>query len=174
METLLENSGESEINLSIGQYLEFTLNEISFGAPIYFVTEIIEVLQITPIPNSPLYIKGIINLRGKLIPTMDLRLRLGMEAKEYGSKTCIIIVNSDTNRNEQIGLIVDMVNEVIEIAESEIEHSFGFNFLENENILDGIGKAKDKAVMLLNISAIANTEEIVNYTKNETSFVAIQ
>lgn len=167
METLLENPEESELDLSAGQYLEFTLNDISCGAPIYFVTEIIEVLQINPIPNSPPYIKGIINLRGKLIPTMDLRLRFDMPEKEYGSKTCIIIVNSNANRHEQIGLIVDMVTEVIEIPEDEIESSFGFNFLENKNFLKGIGKFKDKAVMLLDIPAIISSEEIANYIKEK-------
>jgi len=173
MDAFLENADESKMNLSDGQYLEFTLNNISCGTPISFVTEIIEMQKITPIPNSPLYIKGVINLRGKLIPTMDLRLRFGMPEKEYGEKTCIIIVDVNNHTNRQIGLVVDMVSEVIDIPESEIEHSFGFNFLENENFLEGIGKIKDKAVMLLNISSVINTGEITNYVDNNTKVVAM-
>jgi len=172
MATLLDKPDESKVNLSAGQYLEFTLDHVSCGIPIHSVTEIIEVLKITPIPNSPSYIKGIINLRGKLITTMDLRLRFDIPQKEYGEKTCIIIVNCNENRQGQIGLIVDVVSEVIEIPESEIEHSFGFNFLENKNFLEGIGKIKDKAVMLLNISSVLNSGETTNYIKDNTTLMA--
>ena len=158
MQMVLEEVNQPKEKFLDEKYLAFLIDGVIYGIPIRFVTEIIEVLTITPVPNSPFFIKGIINLRGKLIPTMDLRLRLGMQEKEYNEKTCIIIVNLNRNQNEQIGLIIDMVSEVFDIPESEMDYSLGCKFMGNENFLDGIGKVNDKAVMILNIFSILKIE----------------
>lgn len=173
MQTVLEDFEKMNVKLSDSKYLAFILDGINYGIPIGFVTEIIKVVNITPIPKSPQFLVGVINLRGKLIPTMDLRLKLDMPKKEYNEKTCIIIVNPHNNKYELIGLIVDMVSEVFAIPESDMDNSLKNNFFGNENFLEGVGKIEDKAVIILNIPSIVTTAEIINHVDNSNNEYAI-
>lgn len=158
--------------LQDGKHLVFILDGYNYGIQILDVSEIIEIMDITPIPKSPSYIKGIINLRGKVMPVLDLRLKLGMPPKDYDEKTCIIIVNllfKDTNK--PMGILVDTVSEVFSIPLSEIEAPPSYGEEDGSNYLSGVGKVKDKLVMLLNIKKILDSKEIIkiltdkNYTQ---------
>src|SRR3990172_5823963 len=93
-----------------GKYLTFTMGKEEYGIEIHNVTEIIGIQSITDLPDTPDFVKGVINLRGKVIPVLDVRLRFKMEEKAYNDRTCIIVVNI---RNMSVGLIVDTVSEVL-------------------------------------------------------------
>ena len=108
---------EMEEDTQKGKFLTFSLGKEDYGVEIKYVTEIIGIQSITEVPDLPAYINGIINLRGKIIPVMDVRLRFGKTVREYDDRTCIIVI--DIN-DISIGLIVDRVSEVINIPESEI------------------------------------------------------
>ena len=145
-----------------GKHLVFQLEERGYGIPILTVNEIIGIMDITPIPRAPGFIKGIINLRGKIIPVMDLRLKFGMLEKAYDEQTCIIIVNVKLeNTTRQIGVVVDIVSEVVDIPASQIEPAPRYGTKHEEDFLSGIGKIKDKVVMLLDIENVIYSEEIV-------------
>jgi len=145
-----------------GKHLIFQLQERGYGIPILTVNEIIGIMDITPIPKAPSFIKGIINLRGKIIPVMDLRLKFGMPEKEYDEQTCIIIVNvTFENVVKQIGVVVDIVSEVVDIPATEIEPPPKYGTQREEDFLNGIGKVKDKVVMLLDIEKVIYSEEII-------------
>lgn len=149
------------------KHLIFKLKERDYGIPIQYVNEIIGLMDITPVPKTPLFFKGVINLRGKIIPVIDLRLKLNIEEKNYDEKTCIIIVNIlNNNVEEVIGIVVDVVSEVYDILLSEIENNFECGVPLDENLLNGVGKIKDKVVMLLDINSIINLE-IINKFVNE-------
>lgn len=146
-----------------GKYMTFTLKNEIYGIPIETVKEINAMMTITEVPNTPKYIKGVINLRGKIISIMDLRLRLGMQEIEYSERTCIIVVEVPNNEKgkKKIGIVVDHVAEVIEIKNSELE-DFEEDLVDGLNaFINGIAKVKDKIIIILDIERIVNNIEIV-------------
>lgn len=146
-----------------GKYLTFTLDGNDYGIPILKVNEIIGLVKITTIPKTPAFVKGVINLRGKIIPVMDLRLKFGISEKEYDQSTCIIIANLEfENKTKQIGVIVDIVSEVCNILASDIEDAPSYGSEGGDNFISGIGKIKDKVVMLLDIERVIFTEELIH------------
>lgn len=150
-----------------GKYLTFFLGNENYGIPILQVKEIIEMMEITQVPKTLDFIKGIINLRGKIIPIMELRLKFGMETVEYTEKTCIIVVEVSINNTiRQMGIVVDTVSEVLNIEDKEIESALDYGANVEGDFLTGIGKAKDKVVMLLNIDKIINYEEMIELLDN--------
>lgn len=160
--SVLENSS---LEKKDGKHLIFELAGRGYGISILKVNEIMGIIDVTPIPKSPKFIKGIINLRSKIIPIMDLRLKFGMPEKEYDKQTCIIIVNvSFEGINHQIGLIVDIVSEVFDIPLSEIEEPPKYGS-DKEDFLSGVGKVKGKVVMLLDIEKAIHSEEIIQLLK---------
>lgn len=145
----------SEIKL-----LTFDLGAESYGIPILQVREIIGMMDITYVPKMPQSIKGVINLRGKIIPVMDLRLKMGMDEKEYGNRNSIIVVETDSeNGIKQNGLVVDTVSEVTSIDQDQIEDPSMYGSYE-ESLLSGIGKMEDKVIMLIEASRILTEDEI--------------
>ncbi len=127
---------------SLDKYLIFTVGEESYGIRIAYVTEVIEIEEITKVPDLPEYVKGIINLRGKIIPVTDVRLRFGKEEKEYDERTCIIIVDID---GVSFGLIVDGVREVVSMAASEIAPPPSMSRNDSvKDFLEGIGKKNNE------------------------------
>jgi len=112
-EQSLKNSGIENNNAKGGKFLTFFLGNEEYGLPILSVQEIIALLPITPVPRTPDFFKGLTNLRGKIIPVMDLRIKFGMEANEPTEETCIIVVRT---ANHLIGIIVDKVSEVKNIT----------------------------------------------------------
>lgn len=144
-----------------GKYLTFNLKNENYGIPLGRVKEIIAMLPITEVPKTPDYIKGVINLRGKIIPIMDLRLKFGLEEKEYNDRTCIIVVDILNGENKrQIGLAVDAVAEVVDIKSAEIEEMSSSENSDEDEFIIGIGKVKEKVVMLLDIDKILNKEAV--------------
>jgi len=142
-----------------GKYLTFNLAGEEYGVEILRVREIIGMMDITAVPRIPSFIKGLINLRGKVIPVMDLRLKFQMPAAEPSEETCIIVVDV---RGVEMGIIVDKVSEVFNIAETAIGDtpSFGVN-VETSFIL-GIGKAGGKVTILLDLTRILSGAEMAH------------
>ena len=131
-----------------GKYLTFFLAEEEYGIEILKVREIIGLMSITPVPRTPGYIRGVINLRGKVIPVVDLRLKFGMEGVSPTEETCIIVVEAgDAER----GIIVDQVSEVQDIAGEEIEETPCFGREVDTGYILGIGKSNGRVKLLLDI-----------------------
>lgn len=140
-----------------GKYLTFSLGTEFYGIEIRYVIEIIGIQPITEVPELPDYVRGIINLRGKIIPVMDVRTRFKKECKEYNDRTCIIVVNvNDTN----IGLIVDKVEEVMSIQEQDIVNppSISNNF--SNKYISGIGKVGSEVKLLLDCNKLLSGDEL--------------
>lgn len=138
------------------RFLTFSLGNETYGIEIRYVMEIIGIQTITEVPELPEYIKGIINLRGKIIPVMDVRLRFRKEPKEYNDRTCIIVV--DIN-GVSIGLIVDSVSEVLTIPEEDISAPPNINNIKNRYIKN-IGKAGSDVKLLLDCEKMLTEDEI--------------
>ncbi|MGI6450248.1 MAG: chemotaxis protein CheW [Desulfitobacteriia bacterium] len=143
------------MNYAGGKYLTFNLEEEVYAIPILKVKEIIGIMDITEVPGMPEFIKGVINLRGRIIPVLDLRVRLGIAAKEYNKRTCIIVVDlPEGKRSRVMGVIVDTVAEVVNILAAEIEKPPGYSSDLGSDYIEGIGKIKGKIIILLNIEKI--------------------
>ncbi|OGI02643.1 MAG: chemotaxis protein CheW [Candidatus Melainabacteria bacterium GWF2_37_15] len=143
-----------------GKHLTFCLGKEDYGIPILQVREIIGMMDITHVPKTPSYIKGVINLRGKIIPIMDLRLKFNMNPAEYTERTCIIVVEVNVNQiKKPMGLVVDMVSEVVNIDKDEIEEALDYGAKVEGDFLTGLGKVKDKVVMLLEIEKIFDNND---------------
>lgn len=138
-----------------GRFLTFSLCNEIYGIEIKHVTEIIGLQPITEIPELPEYIKGIINLRGKIIPVMDVRLRFKKKSMEYNNRTCVIVIDIDTI---SIGLIVDSVSEVITIPDGDIVAPPDINKVANKYI-KGIGKVANDVKLLLDCTRLLSEEE---------------
>jgi purine-binding chemotaxis protein CheW len=155
----LENVLEVEEDTQKGKYLTFIIGKEVYGIEIKYVTEIIGIQQITEVPELPDYIKGIINLRGKIIPVMDIRLRFKKEPREYNDRTCIVVVEIN---DFSVGIIVDSVAEVTGISEDDIvpppDSSIGFN----NKYIKGIGKVGEDVKLLIDCSMLLNDEECEN------------
>lgn len=148
-----------------GKYLTFVLGEEEYGLEILKVREIIGVIEIIAIPNAPSYIKGVINLRGAVIPIVDLRLKFNMPEKEYNKETCIIVVNL---LDRHIGIIVDTVSEVLDIAEGDIDDPPSFGSSIEMNLISGMGKVGSSVKILLNINNVLSLEKITALNLDRT------
>lgn len=146
-----------------GKYLIFTIGNEEYGIEIKHVIEIIGIQTVTPVPELPEYVKGVINLRGKIIPVMDVRRRFKKEDREYDDRTCIIVVEI---RDLSIGLIIDRVSEVIKISDENIspppQISRGFQ----HKYIQGIGKADNGVKLLLDCDRLLNDEELESISDN--------
>lgn len=144
-----------------GKYLTFILNNEIYGIEILKVHEIIGLIKPTPIPQTPDYVSGYINLRDSVIPVIDLRLKFKTLYYETTERTCTIIVQLKTNDSEvKIGLIVDEVSEVTDIKEENVEQAPSFGSNVDINFILGVGKLDNKVVMLLNADKILTTSDI--------------
>ena len=144
-----------------GKYLTFKLVDEEYGVSIFKIKEIIGMMAITFIPRTPPFVKGVINLRGKVIPVIDLRLKFGMESMDYNERTCIIVVEIlGQGGSLLMGVVVDTVSEVLNIKVNEIEEtpSFGTK-LETEYIL-GMAKMNGGVKILLDIDKVLSAEEL--------------
>lgn len=162
------------MELQDGKHLTFCLGSEDYGIPILKVKEIIGLMEITHVPQTPEFIKGVINLRGKIIPIMDLRLKFKMQEKDYNERTCIIVVEVNINNAKRLmGIVVDTVSEVVNIQSSEIEAPPQYGTKIETSFLTGMGKVKNKVVMLLNIEQIINCEEVITLLSNEAKNSAV-
>jgi purine-binding chemotaxis protein CheW len=143
-----------------GKYLTFGLGSEEYGLEIIKVKEIIGVMNITSVPQTPKYVKGVINLRGKVIPVVDLRLKFGMDAMEYNDRTCIIVVDIAVKAGKKtvMGIVVDSVSEVLNIKGEEIEDTPTFGVTLGTDYILGMAKVKGGVKILLDISKVLTTD----------------
>jgi purine-binding chemotaxis protein CheW len=139
-----------------GKFLSFYLADEEYGVEILKVHEIIKMLPITRVPRTPEFIRGVINLRGKVIPIVDLRAKFGM-SREGAEESCIIVVQI---RGVQIGVVVDRVSEVLTIASSDIEATPSFGSDVNTEYLLGLAKADGRVRLLLDIEQVLTTQDV--------------
>jgi len=139
-----------------GLYLTFTLADEEYGLEILKVREIISLCEITSVPKTPEFIKGVINLRGKIIPVIDLRMKFKMPKVEPTNEACIIVVSMDPL---ETGILVDRVSEVMEIDSQDIETTPQFGSNVNTNFILGMGKVGEKVTILLDIAKVLSNED---------------
>jgi len=142
-----------------GKYLTFSLKGEEYGIEIGKVKEIIGMMAITMVPQTPHYFKGVINLRGKVIPVVDLRLKFGMEEMAYTDRTCIIVVELHTNI--MIGIVVDTVSEVLNVKAADIEETPSFGAAMNTDYILGMAKVEKGVKILLDIDKVISDQEMV-------------
>jgi purine-binding chemotaxis protein CheW len=152
--------GDDEDNedTQANKYLFFKIGKESYGIGIRFVIEIIELQAISAVPEMPDYVKGVINLRGKVIPIVDLRLRFEMDERAYDNRTCIVVTEVET---VPVGFIVDTVEEVMEIAEKDIEPPPKFKSVGGrDQYISGMGKVGDAIKILIDVQRLVRNEEL--------------
>jgi purine-binding chemotaxis protein CheW len=155
------NQAVAVIRKREGKYLTFSLGKEEYGLGILKVKEIIGLMPITTVPRTPAFVKGVINLRGKVIPVVDLRLKFEMEEVAYTERTCIIVVEIATSGGAiPMGIVVDSVSEVLNIKQGEIEDTPTFgSHLETSYIL-GMAKTGGGVKILLDIDKVLSSEEV--------------
>ena len=145
-----------EMDTQKGKYLTFLLDKETYAIEIKFVIEIIGIQPITEVPELPEYVKGIINLRGKIIPVMDVRLRFKKKAMEYNDRTCIIVIEV---KDISIGLIVDNVSEVLSIADDDIVLLPDMNKGTENKYIKAIGKVDKEVKLILDCEKLINDDD---------------
>lgn len=148
------------------EFINFSIGEENYGVDIQKVKEVIRHKEITRLPKAPSFVKGVINLRGDVIPILDLRDRFGLEHKEYNEMTRVIVVEVD---DRSIGMVVDSVSHVQRIGQAEIEPPPPIVGGISAEYLRGVGKVGEKLIVLLNIDKILTVEEKVELDKMEKS-----
>ncbi|MFA6940792.1 MAG: chemotaxis protein CheW [Clostridiaceae bacterium] len=156
MNEIMENEMETEEDTQKNKYLIFTIDKEEYGIEIKYILEIISIQKITRVPELVDYIKGIINLRGKIIPVMDVRLRFRKMPMEYDDRTCIIVVDVD---GLTVGLIVDRVSEVINIPEDQVVMPSITTKNARNKYINGIGKIGEDVRLLIECSKLLNNED---------------
>ena len=144
-----------------GKYLVFHLGREEFGIRVLKVREIMGIQDITAVPQTPSHVKGVINLRGKVIPVVDLRLKFGLPQQEYSQRTCIIVVQMSGQAGPMlIGIVVDGVAEVLNLAAADIEDTPDFGDGTATPYLLGMAKVKDKVKILLEIDRVLTSQDL--------------
>ncbi len=149
-----------------GKYLTFALGAEEYGLEILKVREIIGYMDITAVPQTPEHVKGVINLRGQVIPVIDLRAKFGMDTAEVTEETCIIVVEiTQGSRQFQTGIVVDHVSEVLDIDGNDIEESPQFGTSVNTDFILGMGKIGESVKILLDIDKVLVGDELSGFSK---------
>ena len=162
MAEVLDETMENFEDTQKGKFLTFSVGREAYGIEIKFVTEIIGIQDITEVPELPNYVKGIINLRGKIIPVIDVRLRFKKQPKEYNDRTCIVVIEI---KDISIGLIVDNVAEVINIDDNNIVPPPDIKTGFHNRYVRGIGKVGNEVKLLLDCDKLLNEDELENLNK---------
>ena len=145
-----------------GKYLTFVLGEGSFGIPILKVREIIRLLEITPIPRMPDYVRGVVNLRGKIVPVIDLRMKFGLPNTSTTNRTCIIVVYvAMAESTKLMGLIVDALEEVYQINAEDLEPAPDFGKGASALYIQNMAKTKGQVKALLNLDQLVQEDRAV-------------
>ena len=150
-----------EITDGEGKYLTFSMANEEYGIGILQIREIIGMMPITSVPQTPEFVKGVINLRGKVIPVIDLRLRFNMDSIDYNERTCIIVVEIlGQSATVQVGIVVDSVSEVLNIKQDEIEDTPTFGTSLNTDFILGMAKMEGGVKILLDIDQVLTSDEL--------------
>lgn len=153
----LINNTEVVEDAQKGRFLAFLIGSESYGIEIKYVTEIIGIQSVTEMPEMPSYVKGIINLRGRIIPLIDVRLRFCIEPREYDDRTCVIVVGVG---GFSYGLIVDSVFEVLSIPDEEMSSLPGINTTSGNKFIKSIGKTASSIVLIVDCERLLTSEDI--------------
>ena len=145
------------------QYLTFMLGKETFAVGILCIKEILEYEAPTDVPMMPTFVRGIVNLRGAVVPVIDLAVRFGRSAAPTTKKTCIVIIETGTANAAQVfGVVVDAVNEVLEIPDSDIESAPSFGTPVRTDFIQGMGKVRDRFVVILNVAAALSVDDMAS------------
>jgi purine-binding chemotaxis protein CheW len=149
------------ISHKINSYLTFKLGEEIFGANVGKVLNILEMTKITKVPKSPGYMKGVINLRGSVLPLIDTRIKFDMPETEYTANTCILVLDIEMNgETVHVGALVDSVQEVIEIDDAQIQPPPSIGSKYKSEFIEGMAKINDEFIMLLHMDLIFSSSEL--------------
>lgn len=179
-----ENKTELAAQDQLRQYLTFRAGNENLAISILDVKEIIEINTITDVPMTPEYIRGVINLRGNVVPVIDLSARLGRQSREITKRSCIVLVQVEYNEDAQLlGMLVDAVDEILEIPEANIMPPPDFGADIRTDFIQSMGRVGDEFIILLNINRVLSIKElsqlkqVAEYeggnTNKETSFTAL-
>ncbi len=156
-----ETNVEMNQMVNAGKFLTFHLAGEEYGLEILKVKEIIGLMKITELPRTPDFVKGVINLRGKVIPVIDLRLRFNLPETEYTEKTCIVVVEiAGEGMNHQIGIIVDAVSEVLNVTDDDIQETPKFGVSLDTEFILGMAKTQGRVRTLLDIDRVLTSEDL--------------
>ena len=158
-ETIEQANLENEDTLK-NMYLTFRLGKEDYGIEIRYVTEIVGMQKITEVPDMPMFVKGVVNLRGQVIPVLDMRIRFHMEPREYDERTCIVVVNIG---GAQVGLVVDTVNEVRNIDDSQISPPPKTAGADSARYIQGMGKVGEEVIILLEGQRLLYENEVAAF-----------
>ncbi len=147
-----------------GRYLTFMLRDEYYGVPISKVREINQITEITPVPKTPQFVEGVVNLRGKILPVVNLRQKLGFEKVVYNRETCIIVIEAEMGH---VGVVVDAVREVVDLKEDQIEVPPNMGDETAMKFLSALGKQEDRVIILLDVDLAFSEDE---FTKSMGSF----
>ncbi len=150
--------------ISEGRVLTFALSEEEYGIEILKVREILGLQAITTVPQTPEHMKGVLNLRGRVIPVIDLRLKFSIQEEEHTGETCIIVVEVNSMH---IGVIVDSVSEVVDIGSGDIEDTPKFGQGIDTDFIMGLGKVNEKTIILLDIEMVLTSEDLEMIDQDE-------
>jgi purine-binding chemotaxis protein CheW len=152
-------SDDKKPRAAAGKYLTFALAEEEYGLPVLKVREIIKAMEVTAVPQVPAHVKGVINLRGKVIPIVDLRIKFGLPSVEATERTCVIVAEIEVEqRRIMLGAVVDCVSEVLNISDEEIEPTPDFGQRLATDYLQGVAKIKGKVKLLLDLDRVLATD----------------
>jgi len=158
---------DEEEDTQANKYMFFRIGTESYGIGIRHVIEIVELQRISAVPDMPAYVKGVINLRGKVIPVVDLRLRFSMEERVYDDRTCIVVSEID---GVSLGFIVDTVEEVLEIPENMVEPAPRFRTVSGkERYIAGMGKVGEHVKILLDVEKLVTDEDVTKLGTRESA-----
>ncbi len=178
VEAISQSSVDNLISKAMeGKYLTFHLASEEYGFEILKVREIIGLMEITQVPRTPHYIRGVINLRGKVIPVVDLRLKFGIDGQEDTEETCIIVVDiTKAEGSIAMGVLVDGVSEVLDIQQEEIEDTPAFGAGVDVDYILGIGKIKNSVKILLDIDKVLGSSDVamIDDSNSEQADVSYQ
>ena len=160
--TAVKENQSIKVDPRAGKYLTFFLASEEYGVEILKVQEIIGRMPITPVPLTSKYIMGVINLRGKIHPIMDLKIKFGMDQTEITDETCIIVIKT---ASLMMGIMVDKVSEVVNVASGDVEDTPAFGGDVNPEYLLGVGKTGGRVRLLLDIEKVINASDIINMKK---------
>jgi len=159
----------SNINVSeLAQYLTFKLEDEIFAIDVYQVREVLDMEKITKVPQSPEYMRGVINVRGSVVPVVDLRVKFGLPKTQTTQDTRIVVMEIEIDDDiAVIGSIADSVNEVMELSSSQIEAPPKIGKRWRSEVIKGVGKHDDKFILILDVNLVFSTDEIVNLIKDK-------
>jgi len=152
----------TETTARAGKYLTFNLADEHYGLEIMRIQEIVGIMPITRIPRMPAFVAGIVNLRGKVIPVVDLRLAFGLESAEVTDRTCIIVVRVERSAGQSavMGVLVDEVSDVVALADDAIEETPEFGSAIDTSFIKGVGRSEDRVLLLLDIEQVLSDDQM--------------